>query len=244
MKCRLEKSFGAYDAGPDFRVKLKPLMFGFQDVTAAHSQVSGCGMEWLLAQKKAWVMHRFCLHFFQRPKLGEDLTFVTWHKGSRGYRAYRDYEIWCGSERRVSAASLWLFVDLEKNKILKVPQESSQWYTVETQNALDVDMDVFKPSTKLWCQAPEPMTLRTSDLDPIGHVNNGVYLDLLETGVDRYFDGKQTLGKVMIQFNKEITRETARVQVVIKEDRDHFKFNVVSDASIHAFGEFGIETAS
>lgn len=240
MKCAMEKSFAAYDAGPDCRVKLKPLMYGFQDVVAEHSKASACGIEWLLSQQKVWVMHRIYIHIRCRPVMGEPLTFVTWHKGDKGYRAFRDYEIWSGSEKQVSAASLWLFIDLEKNRILRVPKESREWYSIEMENALEVDMDRFEPVKKDAYPAFETMTLRSSDLDPIGHVNNAVYLDLLETAVDRRFCGRQKIETVMVQFHKEISQGIDKVQVGIQEDKERFKFDVVSDAGIHAFGDFTV----
>lgn len=242
MKCKMTTSFGAYHSGPDFKLNLKSLMSGFQDVVALHAETSGCGIHWLLSREKAWVMHRMVIHFFHRPETGRNLNFVTWHKGEKGYRAYRDYEVWCGSEKQVSAASLWLFIDLEKNKLIKVPKESRQWYGIDNENALNVDIDAFKPVKEIEHHTTESITIRSSDIDPIGHVNNAVYLDLLETAVDRYFSGGHRIEKVMIQFHKEITKDVTDIRVGISEDENTFRFDLASPAGIHAFGDFTVET--
>lgn len=251
MKCKMDRRFGVYDAGTDRAIGLKPLMFGFQDVVAEHSKEAGRGIDWLLGQKKAWVMHRMHIRIHQMPVMGEDLNFVTWHKGEKGFKAFRDYEVWCGVRKRISAASSWLFIDLARSKILRVPEESRDWYTVETKNALDEDIDYFRPVPKTPCRAVETMAVRSSDMDPIGHVNNAVYLDYLETAVDRRFAKEwktgQKIGRkikeVWIQFHKEISPRTPSVEVGIGEEKDQLQFTIMSEAGIHAFGEFTTKVA-
>ncbi|HCY85764.1 MAG TPA: hypothetical protein DHV36_11570 [Desulfobacteraceae bacterium] len=242
MKCKLEKAVDAYDAGPDRVLGLKPLMCRFQDVVAEHSKMSGCGLEWLLDQGRAWVMHRICIRIHQMPVLGETLTFVTWHRGEKGYKAFRDFEVWSGAQKRISASSLWLFMDLHNARILKVPRESRQWYTVETDTAMepgtDAGMDSFRPVPRTPLPEVDVMTIRRSDIDPIGHVNNAVYLDFLETAVGRLSSEPRKINRLMIQYHKEISGDIPKIRVGIAEENGRFDFTLASETGIHAFGEF------
>ncbi len=243
MKCRMKKEFAAYHTGPGGVLKLKSLILGFQDAVAQHSEKSGCGLQWLLKQNRAWVMHRMCIDIKRMPQLGEELTFITWHKGDKGYRAYRDYEVWSGSEKCVSAASLWLFIDLEKKKILKIPGESREWYTVETQNALACDIDAFRPVSKPDSTVIEPITIRSSDMDPIGHVNHAMYFDFLETAIMNNYGGQNCITSLMIQFHNEIAAGTPSVEAGIKRNGNRIDFNIISEKGIHAFGELFLKAA-
>lgn len=241
MKCSINKTFGAYDTGPDFTLKLKPLMLGFNDVVEAHSKQSGCGIDVLLARKKAWVLHRMFIRIHDMPRMGDELRVVSWHKGSRGYKGFRDYEVCLDSKKMISASSSWLFLDLERNRLLKAPKESSDWYTVETDNATDYDIDEFIPVPKLNCEEYDAMTTRSSDLDPIGHVNNAVYLDFLETSINRKWGAGCSIDTVMIQFHKEITKDVAQISVGISQNEAGRRFTIESDAGIHAFGDFTLK---
>lgn len=241
MKFSIKKRIKAHDTGPGFTSDLKPLMMGFNDAVEAHSKKSGCGIEWLLGQLKVWVLHRIFIRIHKMPRIGEELTFVTWHKGHKGYKGFRDYEIWLGSEKIISAASSWLFLDLDRNKLMKIPKERSQCYTVETDHAVDYDIEQFIPVQKLDCKAYETITTRRSDFDPIGHVNNALYLDFLETAMARLLEPGYEIETIMIQFHKEISLNENQVQVGIKEEAGRFKFIIKSDTGIHAFGEFNIK---
>ena len=237
MKCRMDRIFGIYDAGRDRAIGLRPLMCGFQDVVAEHSDRAGHGIDWLWGQKKAWVMHRMHIRIHQMPVMGEALKFFTWHKGEKGFKAFRDYEVWCGMRKRISATSAWLFMDLARARLLKVPKETGQWYPVEGKNAIDADIDSFRPVPKAPCEPGEAMAVRSSDVDPLGHVNNAVYLDYLETAVARRLGGRRKIREVWIQFHRQIPADIPTVRVGICEQDQQTAFTIMSGAGIHAFGE-------
>ncbi len=244
MKCTMDRIFGIYDAGSDRTLGLRPLMCGFQDVVALHSDRAGHGIDWLLGQKKAWVMHRMHIKIRQMPVMGEALKFFTWHKGKKGFKAFRDYEVWCGMRKRICAASSWLFMDLAKARIVKVPEETGQWFPTEAKNAIEADIDTFCPVPKAPWEPGDTIAVRSSDVDPIGHVNNSVYLDYLETAVARRFGGMLKIREVWIQFHKEISAGVASVRVGIGEDGECRSFTISSGAGIHAFGKVTVAAAA
>ena len=97
---------------------------------------------------------------------GEEIRVVTWHKGSRGFKAYRDFEVLAGDELLAAAATLWLFIDLHKKRPRRIPPEWPHAYTIEGDDAVTCDLDGWQPETLPGDETFIPITLRRSDFDP------------------------------------------------------------------------------
>ena len=86
------------DINPEFRMRLGALSRCFHEAAVTHSEPVGLHHCDLVANGTAWVLNKMAFDFRRLPALGEDLRVVTWHKGSRGFRAYRDFEVMAGDE--------------------------------------------------------------------------------------------------------------------------------------------------
>ena len=73
--------------------------------------------------------------------MDEEIRVVTWQNGSRGFRAYRDFEILAGDELMAPVATLWLYVDLKKKRPRRIPPEWPQAFTIEMDAAVDGDVN-------------------------------------------------------------------------------------------------------
>lgn len=238
MKIEIEKKVGFYELDSDFTLRFKSLLHFFQDSTGAHSDWGGCGIRWLMGQGKAWVLYRICIRVHRMPCLGDDLQIFTWSRGGKGFRAHRDFEVLCKGEKLVSATSLWLFIDLEKKKILKVPEEMRDWYTIEEEQTLDMDIDGFQPNLRFDPEIFETAEIRPSDYDPLEHMNNAVYLDFLENLVHRAFNGQKKIQEVVIQFQNEIPKGLKQIEIGIQQKDGKNEFKLFSPGCIHAAGTF------
>jgi len=238
MKAEIQRKVGFYEVDAGFSLRFKSLLHFFQDLTGVHSDLGGCGIRWLMGQGRAWVLHRTCVRVHRTPCLGDELRILTWSRGSKGFRAYRDFEIYCRGEKIVSATSLWIFIDTEKKKILKVPEEAAQWYTIETDRAMDMDIDEFHPNLKFEPEHSETVEIRPSDFDPLDHVNNALYLDFLENLVGRTYPDQTRIREVVIQFHNEIPRQVGRVDIGIRQNNGSNEFKIFSPGCVHAAGTF------
>ena len=123
-------------------------------------------------------------------------------------------------------------------KILKVPEEAAQWYTVETDRAMDMDIDEFHPNLKFEPEHSETVEIRPSDFDPLDHVNNALYLDFLENLVGRTYPDQKRIREVVIQFHNEISRQVGRVDIGIGQNSGLNEFKIFSPGCVHAAGTF------
>jgi acyl-ACP thioesterase len=80
------------------------------------------------------------------------------------------------------------------------------------------------------------ITTRPSDFDPLGHVNNAVYLDYLEVLLNRSLDGGKDLKELMIQYLNEVPAGLPSVTVGQCEDDDEYVFSITSSDDIFTIG--------
>jgi medium-chain acyl-[acyl-carrier-protein] hydrolase len=236
MKIRITKTIGFNEVDSRHRVRLKHLFNYLQEAAAAHSHQVGCGTDNLLKQGYAWVLNKVGLSVKHLPKLGEQIDIETWHKGSRGFRSYRDYQIRRGEEILAAASSLWLFIDVQKKKIIKPPADINARYTFETDNAIDLDLDSWRPTKTFQPQHTATITTRPSDFDPLGHANNAVYLDYLEVLLTRQIGEKEDLQHLMIQYLNEVPEDLPSVNADLGRTDDGYLFRISSNDALNAVG--------
>jgi acyl-ACP thioesterase len=179
---------------------------------------------------------------FQRlPRYREAVRVVTWHRGSRGFRAYRDFEVFAGVERVAAATSLWLYLDMGARRLQRIPPELSRAYTEEAREAGCGDLDHWKPDAAVETAFEVAFTARSSDFDPLGHVNNTVYFDMLETAVERAWGPEAALRRLRIHFQKEIGREVQGVRVGLARRDGGGIFRIHDGPTTFAAGDLSLE---
>lgn len=214
------------DVGTDFRMKLPALFQRFQRAALNHSDSVGLDTQTMIAAGAVWILNRIRLRIQRMPEYRESVTVKTWHKGSAGFRAGRDFLVLCGNETVAAAASQWLYYDIGRKRVAKIPERISAPYTDEPDEALEsgtIDFAVdktFEPEEML------SLSTREGDYDPNGHVNNTVYLEYLDTLIKRSGMADGAISEVGIQYLKEIGRDVQSIQggLVKESDAIHFRF--------------------
>jgi medium-chain acyl-[acyl-carrier-protein] hydrolase len=209
-----------------FRMKLPVLFQRLQRGALHHSESVGLGTAAMVAAGGVWILNRMRVDIYRMPVYRDELTLRTWHKGSVGFRAGRDFVVFCGDEKVAAATSLWLYYDLKRKRIAKIPQHVSEPYTAEADDvlvagAIDFTVDkAFEPAKTL------TITTREGDYDPNGHVNNAVYLEYLDTLIQRCGIGEAKVGQVGIEYLKEIGRgvDTILAGATVADNIVRFRF--------------------
>jgi acyl-ACP thioesterase len=236
MKFRLDRSLDYFDVDSRFRLKLGTLFRYFQEAAVMHSEKVGGGSRDLVKGGKVWILHKIAAEMIRYPEYGETVTVTTWSRGAKGFKAFRDFAVFAGDRRLAAATSVWLYFDMERKRILRVPEDLMAAYSVEDEAALDPDLDAWRPDTEFEPEAHVEITTRSSDFDPLGHVNNSLYFDYLETMAARVFPVNGRIGKLKIQFQKEIGAGCQVVRAGGLNADDGCRFKVFSQDQVHAAG--------
>jgi acyl-ACP thioesterase len=240
MKIQQPHTVAYTEVNPDYTLQLRSLLGLLQDAAVAHSEQAGFGSRRLLEAGKVWILNKMAVDIHRMPRYRETVRVETWHRGSRGFRAYRDFLVFAGPERLAAATSLWLYFDLAAKRLQRIPEQVGRAYTEEPQTAGCTDLDAWKPAAMDGAGFEVGFTTRSSDFDPLGHVNHTVYFDMLETLVERGLGRQAALRRLRIHFQKEIPREVTRVKAGIEGGANGGRFRIYDERETFAAGEVEI----
>ena len=172
------------------RMKLGAAFDLMQDCCTFHSEELGIGIDYLRRAHKAWALSSWQVAISRLPAMGEKIRAYTWpydFKKSLGYRNFKiDDE---RGETLVCANSIWVYVDTDSGRPVRLPQEVAARYALE-------------PSCKMECagrkislpdqmEPKEPLRVGRFHIDTNRHVNNGKYITMAEEYLPETFKVKE-----------------------------------------------------
>jgi len=161
------------------RGTLESLCRHFQEAAWNHAEYLGVGYERLRQENRVWVLARLLVKIERHPLWGETITVQTWPRQSQSsVFALRDFQMFDSAGGcLVSGASSWLVLDATSRRPQRVDKLISAIDGLSNRRALDqepqkLDAIPMQPATT-------QLTVRYSDIDVNGHVNNSRYIGWL-----------------------------------------------------------------
>lgn len=163
------------EAGPDGWMRTSSLLRYAQDIAWRHSEHLGFDRAWYLARGLGWVVRGVDLELHAPVPMGHTLRVTTAVVGHRRIWARRMGECRLADGRLAARVTTdWLLLD-GRNRIVRIPDDFGVAF---------VNPEVESEITRVVAPTGDPaatlaFTVRRTDLDPLDHVNNAVYLDWL-----------------------------------------------------------------
>jgi len=171
----------------------------------------------------------------------ESIEITTWSRGFNKHQGFREYLITCGSETVVKGSSVWVFFDFKNKRIAKVPERFHDIYEFEEECHFAQSINHWKYPGLIEAGDKTDISLRYSDFDTNGHVNNTVYLGFLETLFHEVHKGKdERIQNLKIRFCREIGKDQNEIQVGWKKKDGLFLYNVHREKTLFADGELSL----
>ena len=161
------------------RMTIPAIIDAYQDVSCFHSEELGVGFFYLEPRKLVWVLNYWEVEFIRMPEYPETITVGTFPYEFRGFMGMRNFFLKDEKGEYISKAnSLWVLMDWENMRPVKVPKEIYSAYTLE--DKLDMNYSSRKISIPNGAigVSKEPMNIGEHHLDANGHVNNGQYVKI------------------------------------------------------------------
>lgn len=195
----------SYDVGADDRMRLSAVLRYQQEAGERHLAPAGMGWTDLMSHGMAFVTSRWRTRIYRLPSMGEAVTLTTWHRDRKGPRFFRCYE-WRDGEGNLLIEGVMQFalVSVTDHRLLRG-------------NEFDVFGVADQPTRTVACGDPtrwtlptlttaDTYTVRRSDIDRNGHMNNTRYADLLTdmlstdavAELELQFAGECRLGDVIV----------------------------------------------
>ena len=168
------------EAAPDGNLRTSALLRYAQDIAWRHSEQLGFDRAWYRDRGLGWVVRGVQLELAAPIPLGTTLRLSTAVVGHRRIWARRMGECRFADGRLAARVTTdWVLLDA-RGRIVRIPAD----FGVAFANP-EVRSDIIR----LRAEADPPgarhrLTVRPSDLDPIDHVNNAVYVDWLEEAIE------------------------------------------------------------
>ncbi len=184
------------------KATLLTLLNFLEEAAICHSEAAGFGVSRLLEMGRGWVLNRWLLEIDDYPRLGDTVTVETWPSFIEKFYSIREFSVWDRSGRDiVKARSLWIFLDINKRRPVRIPSDFPEAYGFNDKKALERDFSDFEHVEKFDFSAG--FNVRRSDIDTNNHVNNARYVEwMLETTpFDVYESGSPS--EIEIIYKKE-----------------------------------------
>ena len=170
------------EAGPDGIARASTYLRYAQDLAWLHSERRGFGRSWYQDRSLAWVVRAVDLTIEARLPTGAVLSATTEVTGGRRVMARRRCELRAEANGSPVATVL---TDWVMTTTAGVPTRVPDAFPI----SFGVPLGTFEPTRVDPGEAPAGAARRTFDvrrheLDPMGHVNNAVYVDWLDETID------------------------------------------------------------
>lgn len=243
MKIDLAHTIRYFDTDATNQAKLSSLFQLLQNAALRHTEQVGYHMDTLIRNGQGWVLQKMEIRIRRYPEYRERIDAITWSRSIQGAKAKREFLVTSDCETLLSASSVWIFFDALRRKIIRSPQEMEDRYTIHDESACNPTLDRWKARQDIQATVAQPVTIRHSDYDPMGHVNNTSYIDFLETAVNRKIKHGLRISDLKIQYLRELDPSVDQVEVGFQETDDRFLFTISSRHAIHAAGDFVLPAA-
>ena len=173
------ETFTVLNADGDFRRMLKPsALFRYVEQAAAdHARAYGMDDAFFAARHTAFLVGKQALKFDRVPQRAEKLTLLTRAEASRRGSVKRITTVTDAEGKQVAMVDCrWIVVSLAENRILREPGWTVEGFWNETVEG-ELPLQLHKCREGL--TSAGEWTVRYSQCDLNGHLNNAFYLDLV-----------------------------------------------------------------
>lgn len=171
-------------------LSLCSLMDYYQDCSVFHSESIGLGMQYLKENHISWVLSSWQICIEKMPKLGEEVEIATWPYEMKGFYGYRNFTMNSKSGERLSYAnSIWVMIDTESGRPVKISDELRDIYGMEP----PIPMESNKRKIKLpdEYEQMKEFVVPASYIDTNRHMNNSKYVLIAQEYIPAGYEYKE-----------------------------------------------------
>lgn len=149
----------------------------FQDCSIFQSESLGLGVDYLAERRKAWVLSAWQVEVLRYPEIAEAVSVHTWATNFKGMLGERNFCMRDQAGGRIACAnSVWVYMDLEKGRPTRPPEEEISLYgTGEPLDMGQVSRKIMLPDRM---EAKAPFAVKRYHIDTNEHVNNCQYVQM------------------------------------------------------------------
>lgn len=205
------------EVNSDKNLTLASLLDYLQDCSSFQAEDMNIGVDYLASHKISWVLASWEIEILRYPKMGERISVNTWPYGFKGFYGYRNFSITDeAGEILVKANSIWVYMDLECMRPVRISEELLEAYRNELEDELDGDWSKGKlkitPEQMEKMEALPRIPVTKNYIDTNHHMNNGKYVQVAE----QYLPDNFKVKRLRVEYKKAATLGNMLYPKVIK----------------------------
>ena len=182
------------------RVKPSVLLYFIQDAAGKHCVVYGADWDSLAKKNMVWAVTRHRVQISRLPREGETITVETWPMPTTRVAYPRSVVAYDEAGQEVfRAISLWVLMDTE-SRAMVLPGKSG--VTVDGQ-LTGTELAVPRSMVPMVLENSICRTVRYTELDINGHMNNTRYMDWVDDLLPSAFHGAHPVREFTICYHAE-----------------------------------------
>ncbi len=202
----VERNFfvGARDINSLKELTNTALLSYLEDIACIHSEIAGYGITNMFTTKKSWILLSWKVKVIKRPKFADNLKVKTWSRLIDKFYAYRDFEVYDENNNlMIIATSKWVFIDIEKGKIIRISEEVSKSYEQENFSVFtNNDFEKLLEPENYLNEIDYKITKNMIDINK--HLHNIYYMDLAKEVLPNEISFSNEINEFEIMYKHEI----------------------------------------
>ena len=168
------------------------LLSYFQDCSVFQSEQLDMGVQYLAEHHMAWVLSSWQVRVDEMPYLADEIHVQTWAYDFKGFYGYRNFALNNAEGKRLAYAnSIWVLVDTESGRPLRVPQDMGDAYGMEEPLKLSATERKIRVPENY--EEKEPVRVQKYFIDTNYHMNNEKYVMIAQEFVPEHFQMKKSV---------------------------------------------------
>lgn len=227
---------GLSDINPLKELNNTCLLRYLEDTAGLHSEIAGYGITDMNKTRKSWILLSWKVKINKRPLINDTLTVKTWSRSIDKFYAYRDFEVRNQYDEIVAiVTSKWVFVDIDKGKLIKVSKEVEESYKTETETAVFEEKDLEKLLEPKDYSSSTSFKITRNMIDINKHLHNIYYLDIAKEALPEKIAFGNELNNFEIMYKKEIKLgETVKALYSFEEGYHYIVIKNEDESAIHS----------
>ena len=175
---KMTLKIASYDVGAEDRMKLSAVLRYQQEAGEQHLQTARMGWRDMIDLGMVFVTSRWRVAIHRLPRMEETVTLTTWHRDRKGPRFTRCYE-WRDESGALlmEGAMQFALVSVAEHRLLRGDEFMEHAPLPDTDRTVGCGDPGRIPTANL--SPAGTYTVRWSDMDRNGHMNNTHYADLM-----------------------------------------------------------------
>lgn len=209
------------------------LMDYFQDCSVFHSEKENLSVEYLKENHIAWVLSSWQICVNRMPHLAEKIVTQTWAYGLKGFYGYRNFAMNDEQgERLAYANSVWVLMDTQSGRPVRIPQIMVDRYGLEPQLPMECsERKIVLPEEY---EEQESFIVPQYFIDTNRHMNNSRYMQMALEYLPEYF----AAGEVRVEYRKAAVQGDMLTPRVSRLEKQIVVALCAEDGSAYAAVEF------